>query len=65
MHRDHQQQSGFKTHGHERKEWGRSSDQEHPMEAREHVRPTGKTQRAYVVRNAEAKRQIRELRERY
>lgn len=64
MHRDHQHASGF-TKAHERKEWGRSSDQEHQMEAREHARQPGKLHKAEGIRRVEAQRQILELRARY
>lgn len=66
MHRDHQQETGLRSSRQQaRKEWGEGSDQQHPMEARDHAPPSGKTQRTHDVREAEALRQIRELRGRY
>jgi hypothetical protein len=64
MHRDHQQEVGFKR-GHGRREWERSDDESHQMEAREHARQPGKTRKTFGIRSAEAERQIRELRARY
>ena len=66
MHRERQQEAGFKSgRQHARREWGQGSDEQHQMEAREHARQPGRTQRTYGVREAEAERQIRELRGRY
>jgi len=66
MQRERQQEAGFKSgRQHARREWGRGSDEQHQMEAREHARQPGRTQRTHDVRAAEAERQIRELRGRY
>ena len=66
MHRDRQQNAGFRTAiPHERREWETGREQQHQMEAREHARQGGKTQRAHQQRSAEAERQIREIRARY
>jgi hypothetical protein len=65
MQRERQQEAGFKSGRHARKEWGQGGDEQHQMEAREHARQPGRTQRTHDVREAEAERQIRELRGRY
>ena len=66
MHRERQQEAGFKSsREHARREWGYGSDEQHQLEAREHARQPGRTRRALDVRQAEAERQIRELRGRY
>jgi len=66
MHRDQQQDSGFKpSREHARKEWESAREQQHQMEAREHARQGGKTRRTHDLRAAEAERQIRELVARY
>jgi hypothetical protein len=63
MQRDHQIVASPRSRV--RKEWGQSTEQEHPMEAREHSRQFSKTRRTYGARTDEAERQIRELRARY
>lgn len=67
MHRDHQQQAEFRSErSHARKEWGRSGADPHPTEGRDdHTRHSPKAQKSYGIRDAEAQRQIRELRGRY
>jgi hypothetical protein len=50
---------------HGRKEWDRSGGEGHPMEARDRVRQPAKCIRTHGIREAEAERQIRELRARY
>jgi hypothetical protein len=66
MHR-RQQEAGFKSgrSGHGRKEWDQSSDDQHQMEAREHARLPAKSLKTHHAREAEAQRQIRDLRSRY
>lgn len=66
MYRERQQEAGFKS-GRQpsRKEWGHGGEEQHQLEAREHARQPGRTQRTHEVRAAEAERQIRELRGRY
>jgi len=65
MSSDHYHETELKNRAHSRKEWSRSGDHEHQMEAREHARQPGRVRKAFEVRNDEAKRQIRELRVRY
>lgn len=69
MHRDRQQETGFKAgtqaRHQERREWESGREQQHQMEAREHARQPGKTHRTHELRAAEAEHQIRELRSRY
>jgi hypothetical protein len=71
MYRDHerdheQQKSGFKpARGHTRKEWERSAGDQHQLGAGEHSRQPAKALRTHDIREAEAERQIRELRSRY
>jgi hypothetical protein len=62
-----QQEAGFKSgrSNHGRKEWEPGSDEQHQMEAREHARLPAKSLKTHQVRDAEAQRQIRELRGRY
>lgn len=45
-------------------EWGRFSDAEHELVAREHARVPGKTQRIHSAREKEGAALIRELRAR-
>lgn len=67
MHHDLQQEagsgSGHSGRHHERKEWGSARETQHQMEAREHARQHGRSQRTHDLRDAEAQRQIRELRQ--
>lgn len=66
MHRDQQQEKGFKPERrHARKEWEADRAEQHQMEAREHARQHGRVHRAHHLREAEAERQIRELRSLY
>ncbi len=69
MHRNRQQQTGFKSDPssrfHERREWASAPETQHQMEAREHARQHGRSHRTHDLRAAEAERQIRELRTRY
>jgi hypothetical protein len=62
-----QQEAGFKSgrSNHDRKEWSESSQDQHQMEAREHARLPAKSLKTHLAREAEAQRQIRELRNRY
>ena len=66
MHR-RQQEAGFKTgrSTHGRREWDDSSGDQHQMEAREHARLPAKSLKTHHVRDAEAQRQIRDLRGKY
>lgn len=65
MHRDHEHEQGLRNRHHGRKEWQRSGEEQHQMEAREHARQPGKMHRTYGIQSDEAARQIRELRARY
>jgi len=66
MHRDHQRGSGFGSgSGSTRKEWQDDAGDRHQVEAREHARQPAKSRRTFGIRDAEAERQIRELRARY
>lgn len=66
MHRDRQRDVSVKPDRHHvREEWGIDRGERHPMEARERPRQPGRTHRAFDQRDAEAERQIRELRGRY
>ena len=65
MRHDQHQHPSKPGRDHARKEWDRSHDDEHQREGREHARLPGKTHRTQGVREREAERQIRELRERY
>ena len=66
MHRERQQEAGYKAdRQHARKEWGYGGDEQHQMEAREHARQPGRSQRTHDLRAAEAEREVRELRGRY
>ena len=65
MYRDHQE-TAVKSQRHaDRKEWDRNDDDGHQLRAREHSRQPAKSLRAHGIREAEAERQIRELRARY
>ncbi len=62
MHRDQHHHAGVR---HERREWERSDDDRHQLEARDHARTSGRLRKTFGIRSAEAERQIRELRARY
>lgn len=63
MRHDQQQHAGSRPgRNPTRKEWLGSGDQAHQMEAREHARLPGEVRRVQGIREAQAERQIRELR---
>jgi hypothetical protein len=65
MYRD-QLETEFKSQrSHGRKEWDRNDEDAHQLRAREHSRQPAKGIRTHGIREAEAERQIRELRARY
>lgn len=66
MHRDRQPDARVNPDHHRaRDEWDIDRGERHPMEPRTHARQPGRTHRAFDQRDAEAERQIRELRARY
>ena len=65
MYRDRQETEPKSQRHAGRKEWNRNDDDGHQLHAREHSRQPAKGLRTHGIREAEAERQIRELRARY